>query len=438
LRRGSALLITHQSEDAKYKYVHARLFKQGAKVIGDGDLLRDTLTTMFDRSMSKGPGSQTSREETPSPSTIYRIEKAQEALEEEVGEEVGILTAGDELVCETCQEIADGGPYTLDEAEGLIPGHLNCLPGESLVSPAGMVTGAYERFYDGDLIVIQTAGGRELACTPNYPVLTDEGSVAARSLKVGGYVVSRRIVEGPGAVEADDEKVPARIEDVARAFLESGQTRLFKVPTARPDFHGDGTEGEIAVVGTNRLLSRDGDAALLEHLGEPSLDGRIVDGEQLACSGALDLHVEGVALAAPGNVGRPNLCGPRGGVHASPFDTLLFGRRAEFDAILCEQQSNRAALNIIRGCKPLSDLRKFRTPRLTAAGCTAPLVRTRAPARRRNRRVNRHPWRGLFARLAGTGSLRLGLREGAKRIRECVQQFATIKQLLTATELSTS
>ncbi|HEY5126777.1 MAG TPA: NUDIX domain-containing protein [Bradyrhizobium sp.] len=82
----------------------------------------DTLTTLFDRPMSKGPGSQTSREETPSPSTIYRIEKAQEALEEEVGEEVDVLTAGDELVCETCQDIADGGPYTLDEAEGLIPG----------------------------------------------------------------------------------------------------------------------------------------------------------------------------------------------------------------------------------------------------------------------------------------------------------------------------
>ena len=52
--------------------------------------------------------------------------------------------------------------------------------------------------------------------------------------------------------------------------------------------------------------------------------------------------------------------------------------------------------------------------------------------------VNRRPWRGLFARLAGTGSVRLGLREGAERVRECVQQFATIKQLLTATELSTS
>src|SRR5205823_8020002 len=51
--------------------------------------------------------------------------------------------------------------------------------------------------------------------------------------------------------------------------------------------------------------------------------------------------------AAPGNVGRPNLRGPRGGVHASPFDTLLFGRRAEFDAVPREQTGDGAAADAV-------------------------------------------------------------------------------------------
>jgi hypothetical protein len=40
--------------------------------------------------------------------------------------EVEVLTAGDELVCQTCQDISDDGPYDLETAEGLIPAHINC------------------------------------------------------------------------------------------------------------------------------------------------------------------------------------------------------------------------------------------------------------------------------------------------------------------------
>ena len=69
--------------------------------------------------------------------------RAEERLQEAFGEEeVDVLTAGDELVCDECEAIAEDGPYTLDEAEGLIPAHVNCLPGDSLVSPAGRITGA--------------------------------------------------------------------------------------------------------------------------------------------------------------------------------------------------------------------------------------------------------------------------------------------------------
>jgi hypothetical protein len=40
--------------------------------------------------------------------------------------EVDVLTAGDELVCQTCQDISDDGPYDLATAEGLLPVHPNC------------------------------------------------------------------------------------------------------------------------------------------------------------------------------------------------------------------------------------------------------------------------------------------------------------------------
>lgn len=39
---------------------------------------------------------------------------------------VNVLTAGDDRVCDDCDQIAAQGPYDLEEAQGLIPSHPNC------------------------------------------------------------------------------------------------------------------------------------------------------------------------------------------------------------------------------------------------------------------------------------------------------------------------
>ena len=51
-----------------------------------------------------------------------------EALEEELGPDatVEVITAGDDKVCQLCEDISDEGPYDLDEAAALIPAHPNC------------------------------------------------------------------------------------------------------------------------------------------------------------------------------------------------------------------------------------------------------------------------------------------------------------------------
>jgi hypothetical protein len=39
---------------------------------------------------------------------------------------VEVLTAGDDLVCQECEDISEEGPYEIDEARALIPAHPNC------------------------------------------------------------------------------------------------------------------------------------------------------------------------------------------------------------------------------------------------------------------------------------------------------------------------
>jgi SPP1 gp7 family putative phage head morphogenesis protein len=59
------------------------------------------------------------------------------------------------------------------------PAHVRCLPASSLITASPGIAGAFKRRYDGNLVVIGTAGGKQLACTPNHPVLTDRGWVRA-------------------------------------------------------------------------------------------------------------------------------------------------------------------------------------------------------------------------------------------------------------------
>lgn len=41
-------------------------------------------------------------------------------------EMVNIVSMGDELVCQICQDLEDEGPYSIEEARSLVPAHPNC------------------------------------------------------------------------------------------------------------------------------------------------------------------------------------------------------------------------------------------------------------------------------------------------------------------------
>lgn len=145
---------------------------------------------------------------------------------------------------------------TLAEAKAAGLQHPNCFPAEVLVSAPSGVDAADSRWYEGDLAVIHTAGGDELPVTPNHPVLTPEGWVAAGALKVGDDVLRYRAGLRPEAVAGPhDEQVPARIGDVFDALRESSQVPPVRVPVAPEQFHGDGIrDTEVEVVLSDRLL----------------------------------------------------------------------------------------------------------------------------------------------------------------------------------------
>jgi hypothetical protein len=135
------------------------------------------------------------------------------------------------------------------------PLHPHCLPGDALVSARGRITGATSRIFHGELVHFRTLGNQEFAATPNHPVLTDHGWIPVGQLLEGAHVVRHVGPVRERAADQDHHHMPARIEDVAEAFLCSRGVATAEVPVTTEDFHGDGAGSEIAVVGTNRRLA---------------------------------------------------------------------------------------------------------------------------------------------------------------------------------------
>lgn len=145
--------------------------------------------------------------------------------------------------------------------------HANCVPGDVLASGPRPLA-AFSRWYEGEVVIINTAGGIELTITPNHPILTPEGWVAAGLLNEGDHVL--RYIGHEGMVESidpDNELVPTAIGDVFDALRESDGMITRTMPTSAEDFHGDGLDGNVDVVGTDGLL-RDGG-----EIGKPGEQG---------------------------------------------------------------------------------------------------------------------------------------------------------------------
>lgn len=141
----------------------------------------------------------------------------------------------------------------------------NCFPAGTLVS--GRFNGAQMARYDGTFAKIITRSGAELSLTPNHPVVTSKGLVAAGMLKPGDQVACYRskpdsllvrdLIREGRLASNQVQNEPALIENVFEAIAAFGHVET--VGAVVGDFYGDGKsiDGDICIVRT--------DGKLLEH-----------------------------------------------------------------------------------------------------------------------------------------------------------------------------
>lgn len=222
-------------------------------------------------------------------------------------------------------DLADGSVRTLEDAEDHPLAHPNCFVGSTQVC-APNVRAAFARWFEGEVVVLRTALDNQITVTPNHPILTSRGWVAAGLLEQGDYVVScadpQRVAT---LVDPDNDYVPSRIEEVARAVLEASGGPSRTMPSATVAFHGDGSGSDVYVVGTNGLCQNSWDAARLKHGGKVPFTLSDVGLGALFASGAAREALDGVGHSPYGIMGPSSAGASLTCVEAGHFEVPGFG-----------------------------------------------------------------------------------------------------------------
>lgn len=231
------------------------------------------------------------------------------------------MTVEDGHVCTTICAPLDGKTFPLGDPAHTPPGHVNCLPGNTLVLPVGGVTAGSERWYEGDVIVIETLVN-QLTVTPNHPILTHSGWRAAGQLMQGEDVWCYGRSNWEALRNENNQHGIASIEDV---FGTLGLVE-FRMPVAPPDFHGDGAGSDVAAIRPNSEIMDNRQTQVREPSAQRFFTGRDVIPEiALPFSGSSAQFGEGNHPAPSSVMSGFHLSGALSAGHARPLQRLGLG-----------------------------------------------------------------------------------------------------------------
>lgn len=129
---------------------------------------------------------------------------------------------------------------------GVASEDIQCFAGDTFVAIPTKLEKGYKRYYEGQLISIETAGGIKLTGTPNHPILTDKGWVPLKLLQAGDNVICGSLGENTVSPDPNIKNKPPVISKVFDFINISYPTQ--RASGVVEQFHGDGFNCEVDVV----------------------------------------------------------------------------------------------------------------------------------------------------------------------------------------------
>lgn len=197
----------------------------------------------------------------------------------------------------------------------------SCFIGETLVTTDSQIKASYCHEYVGKLITIDTSSGVHFTCTPNHPILTPRGWVAAKSLNYGDNL----LVTGRSGVKRSFWK-----PNVNHAFASMKTVHeLFDVLFAKRatvtgvDFHGDIATSDVEIVAKKGFLGFRLDSSIFKRIGKLALKpSDTLD----FCEGTTMKRLRRIVVAASSIMSSLGVCAPLVWGHGSHSD--VHGLRA--------------------------------------------------------------------------------------------------------------
>ena len=176
------------------------------------------------------------------------------------------------------QKAEMGKPFKVDGEEIMFPGDTsapgylvyNCFVGETQIASDSKIVRSYKHTYNGDLIEVKTACGINFTCTPNHPILTPYGWVAAALLHNGdNLVVTFDRNTGSFRRNSNIKHIHSSMKALYNSLHCFGL--MSRDSTLRINFHGDIPTTNVEVITKKWLLRNNGNSGVRQSINKFSL-----------------------------------------------------------------------------------------------------------------------------------------------------------------------
>lgn len=149
---------------------------------------------------------------------------------------------------------------TLDAPGNLTDGSIggaadvvNCfLPSELTSVNQRHIKKVFRSFYNGQVVTIKTSGGNDFTCTPNHPILTTIGWVAAGKITNGFDLINSDWINSNYLPEFNVHNTKTSFEQLYNSF--SVKFMSMRVSGSIMYFYGDGSAHDVDIIQTERVL----------------------------------------------------------------------------------------------------------------------------------------------------------------------------------------
>jgi hypothetical protein len=159
---------------------------------------------------------------------------------------------------------------------------VNCFPGDQPVlsyMPKSVIRGEYR----GELVVIESVYGLKFRATPNHPILTDRGWVAAGNLVKGSHIICMGDSQVGSGAKSDEQNVPTTFEEFYDFAVNARD--VVRVGARDVDLYGERMQGKVDIVAVESKLRNERHSELIQHLPEFGLTLAYITDTVLSGSG---------------------------------------------------------------------------------------------------------------------------------------------------------